>query len=338
MSIPRPLKSIKGFQVTHHSQLSVSSETSLSGPFRPQQADSGTSGVPQHHHDRLCQLCCSGLDPYRPHGQHLNVCTSVSNSSQTHPDFNFSSYTQNFGNGSSRQTSQYFREQCATRHTSSRCIDSNRLNSSGNKFFTGIPLVVKNPTCRCSACNQSRVDSSADVNSGRLERSRKRNHCEDSVEETPSKAMWATAGWPSLGVGASILDEKKSLLGVGGISLTGVAAPFPSQTGALGSLGLPETLAAAPRPIAAAGLNTQNGFVNGHTNGHMNGNGAGASHKKSSAAANSEGDYQLVPHEVLQSSTSDYEVLEFLGRGTFGQVVKCWKRGTFNPFYVFSLH
>uniref|UniRef100_A0A3Q3A254 Protein kinase domain-containing protein n=1 Tax=Kryptolebias marmoratus TaxID=37003 RepID=A0A3Q3A254_KRYMA len=23
-----------------------------------------------------------------------------------------------------------------------------------------------------------------------------------------------------------------------------------------------------------------------------------------------------------------YEVLEFLGRGTFGQVVKCWKRGT----------
>ena len=23
-----------------------------------------------------------------------------------------------------------------------------------------------------------------------------------------------------------------------------------------------------------------------------------------------------------------YEVLEFLGRGTFGQVVKCWKKGT----------
>uniref|UniRef100_A0A673M423 Protein kinase domain-containing protein n=1 Tax=Sinocyclocheilus rhinocerous TaxID=307959 RepID=A0A673M423_9TELE len=23
-----------------------------------------------------------------------------------------------------------------------------------------------------------------------------------------------------------------------------------------------------------------------------------------------------------------YEVLEFLGRGTFGQVAKCWKRGT----------
>lgn len=44
--------------------------------------------------------------------------------------------------------------------------------------------------------------------------------------------------------------------------------------------------------------------------------------------ANSEGDYQLVQHEVLYSGTNQYEVLEFLGRGTFGQVVKCWKKGT----------
>ncbi|XP_072336658.1 homeodomain-interacting protein kinase 1-like isoform X5 [Scyliorhinus torazame] len=41
-----------------------------------------------------------------------------------------------------------------------------------------------------------------------------------------------------------------------------------------------------------------------------------------------EGDYQLVQHEILCSVISSYEVLEFLGRGTFGQVVKCWKRGT----------
>ncbi|XP_021954938.1 homeodomain-interacting protein kinase 3 isoform X2 [Folsomia candida] len=43
-----------------------------------------------------------------------------------------------------------------------------------------------------------------------------------------------------------------------------------------------------------------------------------------------DGDYQLVQHEVLFSMTSQthYEVLEFLGRGTFGQVVKCWKQGT----------
>ncbi|XP_048781326.1 homeodomain-interacting protein kinase 2-like isoform X2 [Ostrea edulis] len=51
---------------------------------------------------------------------------------------------------------------------------------------------------------------------------------------------------------------------------------------------------------------------------------------KNTSSSNSEGDYQLVQHEVLYSLTSHnaYEVLEFLGRGTFGQVVKCWKKGT----------
>jgi len=46
------------------------------------------------------------------------------------------------------------------------------------------------------------------------------------------------------------------------------------------------------------------------------------------SSSNSEGDYQLVQHEVLCSAANSYEVLEFLGRGTFGQVVKCWKKGT----------
>ncbi|XP_067856014.1 homeodomain-interacting protein kinase 2 isoform X1 [Heptranchias perlo] len=46
------------------------------------------------------------------------------------------------------------------------------------------------------------------------------------------------------------------------------------------------------------------------------------------SGSNSEGDYQLLQHEVLCSMMNTYEVLEFLGRGTFGQVVKCWKRGT----------
>ncbi|XP_036386579.1 homeodomain-interacting protein kinase 1-like isoform X2 [Megalops cyprinoides] len=47
-----------------------------------------------------------------------------------------------------------------------------------------------------------------------------------------------------------------------------------------------------------------------------------------SSNSNSEGDYQLVQHEILCSVSNSYEVLEFLGRGTFGQVAKCWKRGT----------
>ncbi|CAL1603974.1 unnamed protein product [Knipowitschia caucasica] len=41
-----------------------------------------------------------------------------------------------------------------------------------------------------------------------------------------------------------------------------------------------------------------------------------------------DGDYQVVQHEVICSMKNTYEVLDFLGRGTFGQVVKCWKRGT----------
>ena len=49
---------------------------------------------------------------------------------------------------------------------------------------------------------------------------------------------------------------------------------------------------------------------------------------KNTSSSNSEGDYTLVQHEVLYSMTNAYEVLEFLGRGTFGQVVKCWKKGT----------
>ncbi|XP_072282170.1 homeodomain-interacting protein kinase 1 isoform X6 [Pyxicephalus adspersus] len=46
------------------------------------------------------------------------------------------------------------------------------------------------------------------------------------------------------------------------------------------------------------------------------------------SSSNGEGDYQLVQHEILCSMTNSYEVLEFLGRGTFGQVAKCWKRST----------
>ncbi|XP_061736606.1 homeodomain-interacting protein kinase 3 isoform X1 [Nerophis ophidion] len=46
------------------------------------------------------------------------------------------------------------------------------------------------------------------------------------------------------------------------------------------------------------------------------------------AARACDGDYQVVQHEVLCSLKNTYEVLGFLGRGTFGQVVKCWKRGT----------
>ena len=38
----------------------------------------------------------------------------------------------------------------------------------------------------------------------------------------------------------------------------------------------------------------------------------------------------------MYSPTAAYEVLEFLGRGTFGQVVKCWKKGT-NELYAVKI-
>lgn len=47
---------------------------------------------------------------------------------------------------------------------------------------------------------------------------------------------------------------------------------------------------------------------------------ANAANGGGSSNPQGDGDYHLVQHEVLYSMTHQYEVLEFLGRGTFGQV------------------
>jgi len=51
----------------------------------------------------------------------------------------------------------------------------------------------------------------------------------------------------------------------------------------------------------------------------------GAGVSKHTSSSNNEGDYHLLQHEVLYSSAGAYEVLEFLGRGTFGQVSCIWQ-------------
>jgi len=44
--------------------------------------------------------------------------------------------------------------------------------------------------------------------------------------------------------------------------------------------------------------------------------------------ASGEGDYGVSVNELIASPNAIYEVLDFLGRGTFGQVLKAWRRDT----------
>ncbi|XP_041747809.1 homeodomain-interacting protein kinase 1-like isoform X2 [Coregonus clupeaformis] len=86
-----------------------------------------------------------------------------------------------------------------------------------------------------------------------------------------------------------------------------------------GSVQILEELS-APRPVFST-----------RTGGGGGGTGQSIPHSApntKSSSSNGDGDYQLVQHEILCSVSCSYEVLEFLGRGTFGQVAKCWKRGT----------
>ncbi|XP_075161148.1 homeodomain interacting protein kinase isoform X5 [Haematobia irritans] len=80
--------------------------------------------------------------------------------------------------------------------------------------------------------------------------------------------------------------------------------------------------------VAASTAVASNSLKTAHTKVATSGGHANTQPPSKRSSSGADGDYQLVQHEVLYSLSAEYEVLEFLGRGTFGQVVKCWKRGT----------
>ena len=84
---------------------------------------------------------------------------------------------------------------------------------------------------------------------------------------------------------------------------------------------------AANLQVSGASNNNGNGTLNYTANTLATNNNNNNNNNASNSGAN-EGDYQLVLHEIFYSMTNSYEVLEFLGRGTFGQVVKCWNKRT----------
>ncbi|XP_054084594.1 homeodomain-interacting protein kinase 2 isoform X3 [Zeugodacus cucurbitae] len=131
---------------------------------------------------------------------------------------------------------------------------------------------------------------------------------------------YTSSSYNSSGAASICYSNSNEAVGVGVISSTTAvaAATASAQTAPSNS----ETLAAVATTTATNSLKTAHTKV-ATSGGHAN---TQPPSKRSSSGA--DGDYQLVQHEVLYSLSAEYEVLEFLGRGTFGQVVKCWKRGT----------
>nr|XP_040018651.1 LOW QUALITY PROTEIN: homeodomain-interacting protein kinase 3-like [Gasterosteus aculeatus aculeatus] len=183
------------------------------------------------------------------------------------------------------------------------------------------------------------IPSSAAANPGTLRRGSSA-HCRHGSTET------GEPGYVSLlGSGAPQISEKKP------------GGERPRQNSCLGTMQIVEevsALSSLPPPVvmlhASAGshadaarvgcggdLSIQHGRAEAVTNMGLDAEGTGIGSSGSTRAAagatltrtgSLDGDYQLIQHEVLSSLKNSYEVLEFLGRGTFGQVVKCWKRGT----------
>ncbi|XP_062402506.1 homeodomain-interacting protein kinase 2 [Sardina pilchardus] len=149
------------------------------------------------------------------------------------------------------------------------------------------------------------------------------HHPHQQGSKSSGGGLCASLAAPPVGLKAAALPYEQALLfpasSTGHIlvasataaSSSVVTAPLLGAVSSRGSAGAAPPAAAATTATATATTAT-----------------AASTATSKNSGGNSEGDYQLVQHEMLCSMTNTYEVLEFLGRGTFGQVVKCWKRGT----------
>lgn len=128
-----------------------------------------------------------------------------------------------------------------------------------------------------------------------------------------SGALWRSVNQHSLDVNNNNNNPEVSV-----IEPVSPAFPIPRKKMAIAAAAMlqQQTHASLAANLVNATANSSN------TNNNNNSNVA------SQSGNSNDGEYHLVKHEVLCSVSARYEVLEFLGRGTFGQVVKCWKHGS----------
>ncbi|XP_056272490.1 homeodomain-interacting protein kinase 3-like isoform X2 [Pseudoliparis swirei] len=148
-----------------------------------------------------------------------------------------------------------------------------------------------------------------------------RRACIRAEEEGGDRGTQGTRGYVGLlDTGAPQRCEQKA--GEGGAHLRDI-----SYAGAMQIVEEASALPSLPAPVAMLRTSTGNN-AGGVDQTRPNGSTEPVAGATITRSGSGDGDYQLVQHEVLCSLKNSYEVLEFLGRGTFGQVVKCWKRET----------
>ncbi|XP_059150882.1 homeodomain-interacting protein kinase 2-like isoform X2 [Physella acuta] len=240
---------------------------------------------------------------------------------------------------SSRSASNVFKlnENLYNNASSNFSIVSNQYNADYDALLTQIAS-----SCTSSSISDTQTAATgfslASVASSSARKGQNPNHQSQTFHQTPQVSV------APRGVKRKVYDNSES----GGTVLVGAAKPIVASTSLQKSNNI--------RTLASGAVGASNGGRLHHQHSNLmqltevhaisseDESGTATTTtttttKKAAAnasSANSEGDYQLVQHEVLYSQTASYEVLEFLGRGTFGQVCKCWKHHS-NEIYAIKI-